>query len=461
MKRIAAFFLAIILILISFGALSEPAYRKYWGIQAMGFDLIRQSGTADGKILIAVIDSGIDTNHELFTSRISPLSRNFAGNPDDLSDIGGHGTMVAGVLAQAAPPQAELLILKVMYRDEEGSVKYADDSLFQEAILYALDQGASVINMSIDVGPTQSRITDPEHFRVWGDSIRRCREQKVPFIVSAGNSSNETAYYYPASDPNAITVSAADRTISLPRFSNYGSQIRFCAPGEDIYVPVAGTTDQYIFSSGTSLAAPFITAAAAYVRLLHPEFEVDEVCDALASCAEDPGIPGWDGYYGDGFPVICRYILQQEADYPFSPAEIIDATEGFAGEHAGNLFFSDGNKWCVEIHEGAFVEWQLYDSVCPAVIHLRTGNDNASRPGRNPSGARLYARNTGMDEWKLIWEQSPDDIMADENYRSYYFQTGITDETYRMYRLEIAHTAGDSILQLSQVEILTESPVSD
>ena len=101
MKRIAAFFLAVILILVSIGALSEPAYRKYWGIQAMGFDLIRQSGTADGKILIAVIDSGIDTSHELFTGRISPLSRNFAGNPDDLSDIGGHGTTLGGIIVDS------------------------------------------------------------------------------------------------------------------------------------------------------------------------------------------------------------------------------------------------------------------------------------------------------------------------------------------------------------------------
>lgn len=467
MKKIAAIWAALILSAVFIlPVFSETAFPENWGILAMGFDLLQQeyspaSGKAEEKILIAVIDSGCDVNHECFSGRLSPMSRNFAGDPDDLTDITGHGTAVTGVLAQTAPPQTEFLILKVMCINEEGEAKFAGDEQFQEAILYALEQGASVINMSIEVGPASEKITDPENCRIWSSSIRKCREQNVPFIAGAGNSASEAAFFYPASDPNIIAVSAIDRFGALQEGSNYGSDILFCGPGEDILVPTAGTTDQYHYSSGTSLAGPYIAAAAAYIRLEHPEFRADEICMELTACCTDLGEPGRDEQYGYGIPVISRYILQKDSDYqlPSAPeAVVLSATLGFENEEAENLFNGIRKKWCVLMGSEVYVEWQLPEAICPAVLHIMTGNDNTSPgcQGRNPADAALYTRNTDDEEWTQIWQQSPEDVMADENYRSYYFRTGVTEDVYCQYRLVIFRTTGSDILQLSLVEVLAD-----
>ena len=424
-----------------------------WGLEAMGFDLLLEAAQGDPAwnrpMLAAVLDTGCDVNHAVFRGRISPESRSFMPGGGDIADGGGHGTAVASVIARATPPSVQLLILKV---GDNGA--YAPDAQFTEAILYALQQGADVICMSIRV---RSDSPVQEDFRPWGEAIRRCEEQGVPFVTGAGNDRSDTACMYPAAGTRAIAVSAVGRDGRLNPDSNHGAAIRFCGPGTRVSVAQAGTADGYTLSGGTSLAAPFIAAAALWVKLRQPDATVEEVCAALKEGTADPGDPGWDDRFGDGLPRPSLSLLGEmpRRAFPAPPAALPgNATPGFDGEGPENLFCGDDlAKWCLYIGDGVFVEWEQTEPLAPGFIVLVTGNDCSTQPGRNPAGAVLYARSDPAEEWQRIWQQPEDSRIPDTDLTPWAFQIPGTDRVYRYFRLEIPRTAGSDVLQLARVEL--------
>ena len=422
-----------------------------WGISAMGFDLLLDAASGGDScfsepVLVAVLDSGCDTGHAAFEGRISPDSRSFLDYDAGIADEGGHGTSVASVIAAATPANVQLLILRV-----NGPEGFATDDQFLDAILYAIEMGADVINMSIEI-TTPEPVTDD--FRVFGEGIRRCRENGIPFVVGAGNEKMDTAYFYPAGDTDAIAVSAVRRDGKQENKSNYGAAIRFCAPGAEIRVAGAGTGDGYILSGGTSLAAPCIAAAAAWVKMLRPDASVDEVCQMLASCALDLGVEGRDDVYGEGMPQISLALLGRApvSSFPETPSVLlISGTDGFASEGADCLFDGDDStKWCVRVDGSVFAEWEQTSPIRPGAVILVTGNDNEQFPGRNPADARLYARNDTEEDWQLIWEQPSFYRIPDVNYEAFSFPAEC-GQAYRFFRIEITATTGSDIMQLARL----------
>ena len=455
MKKMIAVFLSLCLILPGFtlcGRTGSAEGTDAWNLRVMGFDRLLEAAKQDGKLqkpmLVAVIDTGCDIDHELFRGRISPDSRSFFGAEDDISNPDGHGTTVAGVIASATPENVKLLILKVGEKD-----KFVSDGELKQAILYALDKGADVINFCISMSPITPG--DQEKY-TYGEGIRLCREKGVPFVCGAGNKALDAMYAYPASEPGAIAVSGVTPDGTLARNSNYGSDIDFSAPGAGIYVAEAGTKSGYHLAGGTSLAAPHISAAAVYLRMVCPEYSVSqmEIMLHAYSFRRDP--PEGMNAAAD-MPLISELILGEEpaAGMPLYPyLRLVSAETAKEKEGPENLFDGDPTtKWCIPFGGTTEVEWAAEEPVAPAGILFVTGNDNSTYPGRNPEKMILYGRNNPDEEWREIWKQGSVQKLPDRDREYCAFEIPGQGEGYTSFRLAIGGNGGDEAIQLSMIAL--------
>lgn len=281
-----------------------------WGSEYTGLDRLKATpavASLGGSATVAVVDTGINTSHSLFTGRrLSSASRNIFDDNGDISDVSGHGTHVAGIVADCTPAQVEILSVKV-YGMVNGKA-VTNVSKVQAGILYAVQKGADVINLSL--GDTNHVENDN-----WLEPcITAAWEKGIPIICAAGNSKKNVSTCYPACDTKTIAVSAIDRsgyfaqTFSGKEGSNYGTGIDFAAPGVSIASASVRNNYELELRSGTSMAAPFVSAAAAYVKLALPQSSVNQVKNILKSYAVDYGVSGKDEYYGYG--VIYMENLQ-------------------------------------------------------------------------------------------------------------------------------------------------------
>jgi hypothetical protein len=249
--------------------------------------------------LVAVIDTGIDPFHPLLRHRVAAGGWDFVDNDDepwetsdgidqdeddDVDEAAGHGTFVAGLVLLVAP-DAKIVPYRV-FNDEGVSNEFAVCS----AMLAAIDRGVDVINMSfIQIG--RPRILD----RIIDEASRR----GIVLVSGAGNAEPEANRYptsvlpFPADDPRVLAVAAVDNHDILADFSNFGSLVAVAAPGVDLYS--GGIDGQLGTCSGTSMAAPLVSGAAALLRSLNPylgpkEIEAALLQSALAIGDEGPGL---------------------------------------------------------------------------------------------------------------------------------------------------------------------------
>jgi subtilisin family serine protease len=234
---------------------------------------------------VAVIDTGIDAGHPDLADRIGATGWNAVEGGPDIADVGngldddgdgfvdemtGHGTHVAGIVLQAAP-WAKILAVKALDSDGVGQAFY-----LARAIYYATSQDADVINLSL--GST-------ENPRVVREAVAAAVKAKVVVTAAAGNLDRETPPEYPATGPKAIGVAATDRDDRKSAFSNYHPDLAISAPGTDIVS--AFPNNEYRTWGGTSMATPWVAAAAALLLDAHPTSTPAEVEDRLRAAAAD------------------------------------------------------------------------------------------------------------------------------------------------------------------------------
>ena len=279
-----------------------------WGASYMGMDVLKEAvedSDMTTTATVAVVDTGVDASHEFFADgRISEHSYSFASDSlsgHDLTDGTGHGTHVAGIVADCTPDSVQLLILRIFNRSGKSSA-----TLMAAAIHYAVLQRASVINISAgwDNGTANvfvRGILDP--------AISAAHEAGIPVVTAAGNKRMNVASTYPACHSQTIAVASLDKEGQFDyRNSNYGSGIDFAAPGVSVVsAAVGGGT---CAKTGTSMAAPHVAAAAAYVKLFHPDYSVGQLYDELKACAVDLGESGKDERYGWGCVNLAKYSGQ-------------------------------------------------------------------------------------------------------------------------------------------------------
>lgn len=228
-------------------------------------------------IIIAVLDTGVDLTHPALKNRLlagwDMVSDDSLPN-DEGDGLGwGHGTHVAGILAQVAP-QSQILPVRVLDTNGRGNA-----FTLAYAIEWSVKQGADVINLSLG---TES------DSRVLRDTIQQAINQGVLVVAAAGNlNSNEPQF--PASYPDVISVTAVDSNNHKADFANYGLHwVDLAAPGVGITSTIVGPQGSgYASWSGTSMSTPFVSGAVALLRQTEPDVAPAQIAAQFYSHSEN------------------------------------------------------------------------------------------------------------------------------------------------------------------------------
>ncbi|MGG2063860.1 S8 family serine peptidase [Bacillus sp. S14(2024)] len=245
-------------------------------------------------VTVAVIDTGLNVKHpELQHSMLPPYN---VVNPAGGFNPEVHGTHVAGIIAAkennelgayGINPKAKILPVDV-FGGEQGAADYN----IAKGILYAVDHGADVINMSLG-GPRPSAVVQ--------EAINKAIEKNVVIVAAAGND-GESLYSYPASYNGVISVGATDADNRLTDFSTYGPSMDIVAPGAQIFSTIytPEKPDTYAKLNGTSMASPIVAGVASLIKSKYPDLNSYQVEALLKSTATDLGEKGYDIKYGYG-----------------------------------------------------------------------------------------------------------------------------------------------------------------
>ncbi len=276
--------------------ISDPAYADPDKSYAQHLLRLAQAWdvTEGDEVIIAIVDSGINLQHPEFSDRLVP-GYDFVNKDDDPSDDLGHGTHVAGIAGAGLNgigtvgvcPQCKLMPVKVLNANNSGNWGNV-----AAGILYAVDHGAQVINLSL--GATISSMTLVE-------AVGYAQDHNVVVVAAAGNRAQEEPFY-PAALPTVIAVGGTDKSDGHWQTSSYGDFVDVCAPAVSIYSTYYSLQDTsgYAYMSGTSMASPFVSGLAGLLLSRRPDLTVAELTDLLTSTAVDLGDPGKDKLFGYG-----------------------------------------------------------------------------------------------------------------------------------------------------------------
>jgi subtilisin family serine protease len=252
------------------------------------------------KVVIAVIDSGIDTTHP----ELQGVVRESFDALDSAEPPHSHGTAIAGAIVARAKltgvaPNARLLAIRAFGVRGES----AESTTFTvlKSLDWAFRHGPRVINMSF-AGPN-----DPAVGRV----LAALRQKGIVLVAAVGNAGPKSPPLFPAADPNVIAVTATDVDDKLFDASNRGRQVAVAAPGVDVLLPAPGGS--YQVASGTSFAAAHVSGIVALLLERKGTLTPDNVRQILQSTAKDLGPKGRDDQFGAGLVDAYQAVLALES----------------------------------------------------------------------------------------------------------------------------------------------------
>jgi thermitase len=287
-------------------AYQDPYRGLQWGMDHLRAETVWR--TADGTgFTIAVLDTGVDRLHEDLQGVVLPgydFLRGVADGgvdpcPATTEPCLGHGTGVAGVAAAVAGNDIGIAgfakgvrILPVRVLDERGNGRTEH---VVKGIYYAVDRGAHVINLSLG-GPYNDRTITR--------AIDYASDRGVLVVAAVGNTARSEPNY-PAAHPRVLGVSATKNANNeRTTFSSYGDWVDIAAPGERIFTTrpraAAPNREPYVYQSGTSFSAPFVSGAAVMLKARYPRATPSQLAWRLTATATDIGAAGKDRYFGHG-----------------------------------------------------------------------------------------------------------------------------------------------------------------
>lgn len=274
-----------------------------WGadrIKADDFIGRMSDGQRGNAVTVAVIDTGVTSSHEALSGRM--VAGTGMHNGGSSEDGNGHGTHVAGIIADSTRgTKVQIMPIQVLDANGQGS-----NLTIAAGIQWAMQHGANVINLSLGgYDPSSSHYLD--------SVIQKAIDAGIVVVAAAGNDNASTDRFCPAHVNGVICVSAVDANDKKASFSNYGSNVSLAAPG--VNIKSAGRSG-YVSMSGTSMAAPYVSAAAALVKATDMGATPASVKQALQNASDDRGSSGWDSYYGSGVLNLANVSTGQENTPP-------------------------------------------------------------------------------------------------------------------------------------------------
>ena len=286
---------------------NDPDYSSYqYAPQITNTEAAWDVTTGSPSITVAEIDTGINENHVDFGTPSSKFVAGYrwvaeSGQTADTSitvgtnsDDVGHGTHVAGIIGAVGNNGkgiagvawgSKIMPLKVFNAAGGGA-----SSDIAAAIVYAADNGANVINMSLG---------GPQYSFAMADAVEYALSKGVVVVASMGND-GIAKVNYPAAYNGVIAVASSNGRDEISSYSTRGSYVSIAAPGEDIYSLSNTDNNGYRYMSGTSMAAPFVSGAAALLLSAKSSLTPNDVRAIFDSTAHDIGPTGFDSSSGYG-----------------------------------------------------------------------------------------------------------------------------------------------------------------
>lgn len=248
------------------------------------FTTFPMENSTHDEVIVAVLDTGINADHPQLEGRVIQ-GWDFADMDDIPMDEDGHGTHVAGIILNNAP-NAQILSVRL--------IKEKDVIHSASAILYAISQGADIINMSF--------VEPYNPFTAL--AIRYGRSQGVLFVASSGNQQRNEVLY-PAKYDGVISVAAVDDQHHF-LYGNYGEGLGYAAPG--IQISSANLVGGQTKKTGTSMSAAYLSGVLAYLKDQHPNLPSDQLLDILEKQSK----------------VFTHLILYQSKEYSPRPVKVVE-----------------------------------------------------------------------------------------------------------------------------------------
>ncbi len=276
--------------------ISETKEYLSWGPEHIGIDkfnkAVSESAYVPKNTVVAVVDTGVDSDHPFLEGRIIPtrINTSSSGIRNDSKDDNGHGTRVAGIIADSTLDNVYIKPYKVMDKWGNGSV-----ITVAAGINCAVKDGVDVINVSIGFEE------DSEVLRM---AIRNAEENDIVVTGAAGNDASDTIYY-PASYESVIKVTAINKENIFSNFSSYGNGVDLTAPGVDILTTNMG--GGFVTVKGTSFASPFVAAAAATLIGVEPQASAEDIKEILLTFAAEINEYNADDKFGNGILFMPDY----------------------------------------------------------------------------------------------------------------------------------------------------------
>jgi thermitase len=284
---------------------NDPLFAQQYALQRIsavaGWTAFPNAYPSSGGAKIAVIDSGIDTDHADLVGHIDTANSKCFGLLclQGYQDDNGHGTHTAGTAAGATNNgtgiagvsfNSPIQVLKVC--NIAGTCNTAD---VVSAINWARTHGAQVITMSLGGGGTATMQT----------AVTQAYNAGVVIVAAAGNDGNATLNY-PAAYAEVISVAATDSNDARASFSNANADVELAAPGVNVLATY--NDGAYTTMSGTSMATPHVAGLAALLRSQNPSWTNVQVRNRMNACADDLGAAGRDPQFGYGRINLARAL---------------------------------------------------------------------------------------------------------------------------------------------------------
>ena len=296
------------------------------------------------QVTVAIIDTGCDMTlfNRYYGGKISEVYNVLEQSTTVMVDEDGHGTHVAGTIAEGTPDNVKILPIKV---SRTGSMYYSDIIAAINYIVY--NNKAQAINMSFG-GYGYNEALD--------QAIEAAKKKNIISVAAAGND-NTKAKHYPSALENTISIASVDSNLNKSTFSNYGAEITFAAPGTNIRSIMGkdasiskrngnNDDDDHEIISGTSMATPHVVAAVAILKGYNKNLTFENVVDILKDNAQDLGEEGWDQYYGNGL-ISFKDVEFCDGTYCDELGVYKDLNKSIASIDATNLSLTQYNYYSI------------------------------------------------------------------------------------------------------------------